>query len=357
MGVTNLGSLPIVQDLNAAKAGQPVGFSLQSPGQSGLPSYLQGPYYGAGGGGGGSAVAAAPAVSAPAGPTAAQIAAANQAAANARAGAAIQAGYGQVIGTYNNQLSDIPGEIADAGAVVNNTADAQNKSIESAYGVGNSNLQFARDQVQTNASRAITKLGQQLRDSFSSYDTLIGNAGAGDSSAPGMLSYALQKVGAQNRTDINNNEQDQLGSITQQQTGLDAQHSDQLNQLNSWKSNQIISIGQQFKTMQQQIESAKAGATKDELVALAGLNNDLVNQAVAALSGVEAQHQQGVAGIQAAVKALQAPGNPTALSSTNYTPTAAPTPQAATFTDNGTGSTPSFDAAVPYFKNLQPSLI
>lgn len=254
------------------------------------------------------------------------------AAADAAAQAAISAGYGGVIQTYDNELGAIPGEITQAGNVVNNQADSQGKSIDSAYNVGNSNLQFARNELQTNTQRAITKLGQQLRDSFSSYDTLIGNAGAGDSSANGQLSYALQKVGAQNTTDINNNEQDQMGQIGQQQTQLDAQHADQIQQLNTWKANQIISIGQQFQTIQQQIEEAKAGANKDELVALAGLNTQAVNQAVSALSGVEAQHQSATAAILAAVNGLSAPGNSSALSSTNYTPTALPTPAAPSFT-------------------------
>ena len=289
---------------------------------------------------------------APPGPTAAQIAAANTAAANARAATAINAGYKGVLDTYNGQLSDIPGEIADAGSLVNNQADSQNKSIESAYGVGNSNLAFARNQVNTQGSRAITKLGQQLRDSFSSYDTLVGNAGAGDSSAPDQLSYALQKVGAQGRTDINNNTADQQGAITQQQTGLDATHADQLQQLGTWKANQIVSIGQQFRQLQQQIETAKAGATKDQLVALAGLNTDAVNQAVAALSGVKATHQQGVAAISASLKALQAPGDASKLSAVTYAPTAAPTPAAPTFAASSDPGA-SFDAgAVPYFKKL-----
>lgn len=299
---------------------------------------------------------AAPAAAAPApsvvssGPTAAQVTAAN----NARAASAIQAGFGGVLGDYDTQLGEIPGEIADAGSLVNNQADSQQKSIDSAYGTGNSNLQFARDQLTTNTGRSIQKLSQAIRDSFDSYNTLIGAGGGGNSSATGQLSYALQKAEAQNRTDIYNNEGDQQGAITQQQSTLDAQHSDQIQQLNSWKSNQIISIGQQFKAAQQQIETAKAGASKDELLALASANSDLVNQAIAALSGVTAAHQQATAQITGAIGKLSAPGNPTALSSTSYTPTAAPAVATPSYTDANAGTTAGGDSfsTVPYYKKL-----
>lgn len=294
--------------------------------------------------------AAAPAPVVQTGPTAAQITAAN----NARTAAAINAGFDQVLGNYDEQLGEIPGQIADAGALVNNQADSQNKSIESAYGVGNSNLQFARDQLATNTGRSIQKLSQAIRSSFDSYNTLIGAAGGGDSSANGQLSYALQKAEAQNRTDIYNNEGDQNGAITQQQTGLDASHADQLQQLNTWKSNQIISIGQQFKAEQASIEAAKAGASKDKLLALASANSDLVNQAISALSGVTAQHQAATAAITGAVKSLQAPGNAPALSATTYTPTAGPGVATPSYTSANAGTTAGADSfsTVPYYKKL-----
>lgn len=299
---------------------------------------------------------AAPAAAVNTGPTAAQIAASNAAAANARTANAINAGFGQVIGNYDTQLGDIPGQIDAAGNLVNSQYDSQGKSIKSAYDVGNGHLQFARDQLDTQTKRSIQKLASNIRQSFDSYSTMIGAGGGGDSSAPGQLSYALQKAEAQNRTDIFNNTADQNGQIGQQQTTLDAQHSDQMQKLDSWKAQQVISIGQQFHQLQQQIETAKAGANKDKLLALASLNTDAVNQAISALSGVTATHQQTAQAINDHMASLSAPGNPDALSATNYAVAAGPGIQTPGYSADSTTPAPGGDSfaagAVPYYKKL-----
>lgn len=289
------------------------------------------------------------------GPTYDPAAAANAAAVaqQAAAAGAINAGYGQVLNQYDQQLNDIPGQINDANAIVQSQYGAQQGSIDSAYGRGNANLNYARTDLGAKTDKSVADLANSIRQSFDSYSTLIGAHGGADSSATPQLSYALQKTQAQNRSDIYQNQNDQLGQIALKQGDLDAQHSDQLNQLNSWKSQQVISIGQQFKQAQQQIESAKAGANKDKLLALASLNKDLVNQAISALSGVEAQHQATTAAITNSLKQLQAPGNATALSSVDYTPTAA-AQAAAPSISIGTGNTasPADSFVTPYYKKL-----
>lgn len=288
------------------------------------------------------------------GPTAEQIAAQQQAAKNAAAAKAIDAGFGGVIQNYDQQLADIPGQIDSAGQIVNSQYGAQRGSLDSSYGRGQANLNYARDTLNTNTQRSIADLAKSIRQSFDSYSTLIGAKGAGDSSATGQLSYALQKVNADNRSDIYQSQNDQLGAIGLKQGDLDAQYQDQIKTLDAWKSQQIIQIGQQFKAAQQQIEAAKAGANKDKLLALASLSGDLVNNAIAALSGVAAQHQNTVAGINQSLQKLSAPGNAPALASVNYTPTAAATPQAPGISFNGGSPAAGGDsfAAVPYYKRL-----
>lgn len=325
-----------------------------NPGLSGpifsYPGSFQGPFTG----GQPAIPAQTPSVAySPAGPSAADIAASQQAAKNAAAAKAIDAGFGGVIQNYDQQLADIPGQIDAAGQVVNSQYGAQRGSLDSSYGRGQANLNYARDTLNTNTQRSIADLAKSIRQSFDSYSTLIGAKGAGDSSATGQLSYALQKVNADNRSDIYQSQNDQLGAIGLKQGDLDAQYQDQIKTLDAWKSQQIIQIGQQFKAAQQQIEAAKAGANKDKLLALASLSQDLVNNAISALSGVAAQHQNTVAGINSSLQKLSAPGNAPALSSVNYTPTDTPTPQAPGISFNG-GAAAGGDsfAAVPYYKRL-----
>lgn len=124
-----------------------------------------------GGGGGGSAYSS--------GPSAAQVAASQQAAKEAAAGRAINVGYDQVLGTYERQLASLPDQVNDAGAIVNSQYGTQQSGIESAYGVGNRNLQYARDDLGQKTGRTLRDLAGSMRNSFDSYSTMIG-AGGGE---------------------------------------------------------------------------------------------------------------------------------------------------------------------------------
>jgi hypothetical protein len=300
-----------------------------------------------------SAAGASGAPAAATGPTSAQLKAAQDAA----AGTAINAGYDGVIGAYDRQLGDIPGQIDAAGNIINSQYSAQKGSIDSAYGRGTANLDYAKNDLETKTNRSVRDLGKSIRQSFDSFSTMIGSGGGADSSAPGQLSYALQKANAQGRTDIYSKEADQMGEIALKRGDLDAQYQDNVKQLDAWKAQQVIQIGQQFQAARQQLELAKAGASKDKLIALASLNQNLVNQAVAALSGVEAQHQNAVAAINSRVQSLQAPGNPQALAATNFTPTTPTNPGAPGISINGGGAPAAGDSfaagAVPYYRKLQ----
>lgn len=292
------------------------------------------------------------------GPTQAQINAANaaaaqqaQAARDAQTGRAISAGYDQVIGTYDAQFNDIPNQVAAQKGIVDSQYDTQRGSVESAYGRGVANLDYARGDLENKTGRSIRDLSRSIRQSFDSYSTMLGANGAGDSSATGQLSYALQKAEAQNRSDIYQNQGDQLGQIALKQGDLDATHMDQLKQIDAWKAQQVISIGQQFKAQQMQIDSARAGATRDKLLALSSLNSQLADQAIAALSGVTAQHNQAVKAIQDSIGKLSA-------DTSKLTPTfdaqAANRSVVPGMQSGGTAQDPTASfSAVPYYKRLQ----
>lgn len=314
------------------------------------PGSYQGPFTG------GQTTSTSPSVlAATTGPTAEQVAAqaaAQKAAQQAAQVAAINGGYDQIFKVYDQQLADIPGQIAENGQLINNQYNTGKSGIDTSYATGNANLQYARDSLGTQTKRSLSKLAQSIRQSFDSYSTLIGANGAGDSSATGQLSYALQKAQAQNRSDIFQNEQDNMTQIGLKQNELDANRAQSLKELDTWKSNAVIQIGQQFRQIQQQIEAARAGANQQRLSQLSALSVDAVNQAVAALSGVEAQHAATLNAIKSATSALSAPAANPALATTSYTPTAAPAAQVPALTAGGGQTASDSFVSVPYYKRL-----
>jgi hypothetical protein len=244
--------------------------------------------------------------------TAAQQAAAQQAAQQASAARAISTGYDQVLSTLDRLMGDLPNQQNIANQQVGNLYNAQNQSLNSAYQSGQAHLGQAQSDLTTQTAKSLRSLAENIRSTFGSYDNQIGAQGGGDSSATGsngQLAFALHKVESQNRSNI--------------LSDLDSQLADNLNQLNTWKNNQILSIAQQFQQQKNQLDLQRAGANQQKLASLASYNTSLVNDAINALAGVEAQHQQAVSSI---TQQLNAPTLNTApLAAANYQGQASPT--------------------------------
>jgi hypothetical protein len=241
------------------------------------------------------------------------------AAQRAAAGQAINQGYDSVIGTLDRILGDIPNQQNAANQQVDNLYGAQSGTVRGGYDRGIANLDNAKTELNTQTKKGLRDLADNIRQTFSSWDAMLGAQGAGDSSATGpdgQLSYALHKVQAQNQGDIIASEGQQLNQINLKRGDLDQQFNDQMNQLNTWKQNQVISIAQQFAQQRNQLDLQRAGATRDKLIALANADTNLVNQALSALQGVEQTHTQAIANINQSINAPSVNAAP--LAQTNF---------------------------------------
>jgi hypothetical protein len=258
--------------------------------------------------------------------TAAQQAAAQQAAQQASAARAISTGYDQVLSTLDRLMGDLPNQQNIANQQVGNLYNAQNQSLNSAYQSGQAHLGQAQSDLTTQTAKSLRSLAENIRSTFGSYDNQIGAQGGGDSSATGsngQLAFALHKVESQNRSNILSDATGQQNQLNLKKSDLDSQLADNLNQLNTWKNNQILSIAQQFQQQKNQLDLQRAGANQQKLASLASYNTSLVNDAINALAGVEAQHQQAVSSI---TQQLNAPTLNTApLAAANYQVQASPT--------------------------------
>lgn len=239
-----------------------------------------------------------------AGPSPAEVAARQAAAAEAaqkrQAVDAINAGYGQVTGVYDRMLANLPNQQKLSEQRVNTMYDSQVKSAKSGYERGSNNLNVAQGQLDTTTKKGLRDLASNIRNTFSSWDTMLGAQGAGDSSATGpngQLSYALHKVESQNRSDILQGYNEQQTQLGLKRSELDSEFNDQIQQLNAWKSEQVLSIAQQIAQQRDQLDAQRANANKDKLIAIANADAALVKQAVAALGQVESTHKAALSNI------------------------------------------------------------
>jgi hypothetical protein len=280
--------------------------------------------------------------------------AAQQAAAqNSANSAAISAGYDSVLSALDRIIGGLPGQQQTQNTMVNNQADSQRATADGLYGRSTANLDKATGDLNNQTSKGLRNLATQLRSSFDGYSNQIGANGGGDSSANGQLSFALQKVGAQNRSDIQQNADSQLGNIALKRGDLDFQHNDTINQLNTWKNNQILSIAQQFQAQKDALDLQRAGASRDKMTALASMNSNLINSAMTSLAQVEAQHQALISNVTQQIQSSTPQVNSAGLT-TDYAVQNAPqyqTPGMATGTGNTGDGTQTY-AAFPTAKKL-----
>lgn len=238
-------------------------------------------------------------------------------------------GYDNVLNVLNGLVGQIPGQQAVANQMVNDQANAQQKSAQSNYDRGVDNLNFSRGVLSNQTTRSLRQLGAQIQNTFNSYDQSLGAQGAGDSSATGpngMLSYALQTDENLNRGNILQDDANQRGAIDMKQKDLQAQMDDAMNQLATWKNNQILSVAQQFQNQLNALNTQRALYGGQKGAALASLNTNLVNDALNNLASIEAQHQAMVNSIQSGVQGYQGPDT-RALAQVNYNVNASPQSQ------------------------------
>lgn len=272
----------------------------------------------------------------------------------AAASNAIGSGYDNVLNVLQGLVNQIPDQQNIATGMVNTQADAQQKSAQSNFDRGNANLDFSRGVLGQQTTRSLRTLGDQIRNTFNSYDTQLGANGAGDSSATGpdgMLSYALQRDENLNRGNILQDDSTQRGAIDMKGKDLQAQMDDAMNQLSTWKNNQILSVAQQFQNQLNTLRTQEALYGGQKGAALASLNTNLVNDALNNLASIEGQHQAMVNQIQGTISGYQGP-NTAQLAQVNYDVQASPQSQIAKLQTGASGQ-PNDPGAQTFYPNPQ----
>lgn len=175
-----------------------------------------------------------------------------------------------------------------------------NQDLQSKYGVqrsaleqdkafGEQNLNRQREQQTEVRNKSLRDLGSNIRNQYTSFINQLGVTGAGDSSAAGMGKYALGRLEGQNRGDLLDNYNTNIGNINIAFEQLQKGFATKLAQLDVWKRSQAMTIADKFRVARDQLESQRAS-----------LGSGYVNQAQAQLAGqaanslaeVDASYQQ-----------------------------------------------------------------
>jgi len=115
-----------------------------------------------------------------------------------------------------------------------------------------------RTEAEQGRSRSLRDVANNISSSMKAANTYLGMRGAGDSSGADMYGYALGQEGQR----LNNNVYDQYTQQISQIQGLEqniASTADtQINELNTWKNEQLGNLTAEFNAKREQLMSARA---------------------------------------------------------------------------------------------------
>lgn len=180
---------------------------------------------------------------------------------------------------------------------------AQEQIIGNTYNQGISDLQANQNQGLLDLSTQERKTGEQqvktlndlnanLRNMFQAGQTYLGARGAGDSSAANQYSYALTKLGNENRGNILSQTNSIYGDINDRRSRLQNIYQQESSRLATDKNNQLLAVSQWFANAQNQIKQTKSANS-------IALGQAALNQAINYLSQIDQNNRQQNATLQA----------------------------------------------------------
>ncbi len=186
--------------------------------------------------------------------------------------------YSQYMNSLNSMYGNLDAQQNNQTQMIGNNYDTNLSGLNSQFQQGNANLDQSGKMIDQNQANSLRDLSSNLRNSFQQAQNQLGNLGAGDSSAVDQYSYALTKSGNQSRGDLLQQTGNQRANLDLQRNSLSAQNNQQINQLNTWKSNALLGLQSQYAQQRAQLDSLRSQAPAQYAQQLSQLNNATMSQ-------------------------------------------------------------------------------
>lgn len=215
----------------------------------------------------------------------------------------LQQGMNTGIANLEGQLRVLDPQEQGAKLRVTDQFNTNQGRLTQDYNTGVGNLQRATDNVNESKTRSLANLGDWLRGMGQGYQNQLGTMGAGNSSATGLINFALGKQGGRERGNILQDATGQLENIDLQgqQLEVDFQRANQ--DLNKWKESSLFDITTQYQQARNQINNSILDAR-----ARAAAEMELTQQAVDYLSQLEQNYRTQAEGLASRYAQVTQPG-------------------------------------------------
>lgn len=206
-----------------------------------------------------------------------------------------------------SQLDSLPGQQAAGERQITGQYNLKNTRLGEDYNTGVKNLQASGNKVQAERERGLKSLSDQLRQQAMSYNNQLGAMGAGDSSASGLINFALGQQSSRNRGDLLRNASDQATAINTQAENLNTSYQRNVKDLETWKTDKLNEIAIQFANIKNQIANEMANASAERQQQLAQYDAGVTQAAIDQLTNIQQMYSQQAAQLNDMYTKMAAP--------------------------------------------------
>lgn len=201
----------------------------------------------------------------------------------------ISSGWDNYIRGLDDQLGGLNTQRGAQEGIVNSQYNQGVNTLGLQLQQGQQALGQDRADVQQNQVSNLRDISSNIRNAFQAGNVYLGARGAGDSSAANQYSYALNKMGTQQRSDVMQNSARILADVDARESNLKETYNSAINDLSFKKDEQIQQVSMWFAEAQQQIKNMKLQGGQMKSEALASLSKDLLNNAIQKVNQIEAE--------------------------------------------------------------------
>jgi hypothetical protein len=201
----------------------------------------------------------------------------------------IQQEYGaQINAGPQNQAILSQGEQGGINAAKTN-AVAQGNTYQTQANAQNATLENAIGSQQNQQHLSLAELADQIRGQHAGLQAQLGAVGAGSSSAAGLGDQALAHEQNTQTANIDQQANSNITGAQTQEAGVNAVLKSNLDQLNTFKQNQINQITNQYAQLMTQLQTSLQTAQGEEKARLAEFGQNLTGSAIQSLTNLNAQ--------------------------------------------------------------------
>lgn len=230
----------------------------------------------------------------------------------------LRQGLNAGVSNLEGQLNVLNPQEQAAKVRVNDQYGSTSGRLNRDYETGQQNLQVATDNVNEGKERSLSNLRTWLQGMGMGYQNQLGAMGAGDSSATGLINFALGQQGSRERGGILQDAGTQLNNLDMQGDQLRVSFEDNMYDLDKWKADNLNQITMDYASAREEINRNILDAR-----ARAAAEMELTQQAVDYLSQLEQQYRTDAQNLAGRFSNISAGQNiDPSLTQFNYSPVA-----------------------------------